>query len=309
MISLMSQSTIEELKRQLASLDEKLHDSIMKRVELSARISELEVKNNTSDDNTQHQRDIETIHHLLNRHAGKLPHETIVRLWREVCATTFWMRKSHKVAVTMPDAMQGMLHWDMAKDYFGRIVPLQKVTNPVAALSLVKEREVKFAVLPWPQDDAVNAWWRYIMDEMSSPKLRIIARLPFGEQSYDNGNPACKLLVVAAMDYEVGINDRAFIALQLEQRVSRGRILDKCQLLGLTPHSLNSGASAHPDFTDHIIEVSGFDVKDVNLLKELLSKLESDNGYASYIGGYPKPPIYDALDEEIKQNDKVTWIA
>jgi hypothetical protein len=222
-----------------------------------------------------------------------MPRESIARIWRELCAALLLTQKAQKVAVTVPDSQLGLISWDMAKDYFGSVVPLHKVANPMAALSMVKEQEVVFAVLPWPENDGAQPWWRFLLDEGADRPMRIVARLPFGEQRSDNGNPQHKSLVVARLPYDGTGDDRSFIALQLEHRISRGRIVDKAKLLGMTGISLHSCTSSHPDYNDHLFEVAGYVGDDGEKMRKLLELLESDNGKAVFVGGYPVPPLYD----------------
>jgi hypothetical protein len=123
--------------------------------------------------------------------------------------------------------------------------------------------------------------------------MRIVARLPLGELRSDNGNPEHKSLAVARVPYKATDADRSFIVLQLEHRVSRARIVDKAKALGMTPLSLHSSQSNHPDYNDHLLEVVGYVGDDNEKLAQLLKSLESDQGRAVFAGGYPVPPVYD----------------
>lgn len=284
----MSQSPLDEIRRQLESLDEKIHDLLIKRAEVAGRLADLQRKANA--EVLQPDGEAALIRRLLARHSGIMPREAVARIWREVCATVLMTQKTRKVAVTAPDSPFGLISWDMAKDYFGSVVPLQKVANPLAALSLVKEKDAAFGVLPWPEDDAPQPWWRFLLDEAGDKPMKIVARLPLGEYKSDNGNPEHKALVVARLPVAAKAEDRTFIVMQLEQRISRARIVDKARMLGMTALSMNSTKSAAPDYTDHLLEVTGYaDEK----LPQLLKALESEYGKAVFAGGYPVPPLYD----------------
>ena len=284
-------STLEEIRRQIESLDDKIHDLLMKRVEVMARMNDLTRK--AGEETVQPDQDIGFVRRLLARHMGALPRESVTRIWREICAAALLTQTARKVAVTVPDGANGLIAWDLAKDYFGSALPMQKVANPLAALSLVKEKDVAFAVMPWPENDSPQAWWRFMLEEVGERPMRIVARLPLGEYKSDNGTPLHKSLAVARVPYKATENDRSFIVLQLEHRVSRARIVDKAKALGMTPISLHSSQSNHPDYNDHLLEVSGYVGENDGKLAQLLSLLESDNGRAVFAGGYPVPPVYD----------------
>lgn len=293
----MSNSAIDETRRQIESLDEKLHDLLMKRAEIVARLHDLQRKNGEGV-LAQLPQETVLIRRLLARHRGTMPRESVARIWRELCASSLLAQDARKVAVTVPDPLSGPVQWDMAKDYFGGVVPLQKVINPLAALSLVKEKDVAFAVLPWPENDGLQGWWRFLLDENGDRPLRIVARLPLGELSSDNGNPLHKSLVVARVPYEGTGDDRSFIALQLEHRISRARIIDKANALGMKGISLYSCTSAHPDYNDHLLEVAGYVGTDRAPVENLLAVLESHDGKAAFVGGYPVPLLYDAQPQD-----------
>lgn len=287
---IMQNNAVDEVRRQIESLDEKIHDLLMKRAEVIKRLAGLREKA----DLPPHcpDRDMAQLSHLLARHHGEFPRESVMRIWREMTGAALMAADKRHAAVTVPDGPTGMIFWDMAKDYFGSVMPLHKVVNPLAALSMVRENEVAFAILPWPDDRDAQSWWRFLIDESGKQPMRIISRLPFGEYKSDNGNPEFKALVVARMDYQQTADDRAFIALQLEHSISRARIVDKAKAMGLTALSLYTTASSSMDYNDHLLEVTGMG-PDV-AVDRILKLLESDHGKAVMVGAYPVPPIYDA---------------
>lgn len=284
-------NSIDEIRRQIESLDDKIHDLLMKRVEVMARMNDLTRK--AGEETMQPERDTGFIRRLLARHSGALPRQSVARIWRELCAAALLTQTARKVAVTVPDGANGLIAWDLAKDYFGSALPMQKVANPLAALSMVKEKDVAYAVMPWPENEQPQAWWRFLLEEVGERPMRIVARLPLGENKADNGNPLHKSLAVARVPYKATEADRSFIVLQLEHRVSRARIVDKAKALGMTPISLHSSQSNHPDYNDHLLEVSGYVGERDAKLTQLLTLLESDNGRAVFAGGYPVPVVYD----------------
>lgn len=289
----MSKNTLEDIRRQIETLDEKIHDLVMKRAEVMARMDDVARK--SGEDISRQEMDISFIRRLLARHAGALPPVSVARIWRELSAAILLPQMARKIAVTVPDGVSGVMAWDMAKDYFGSALPMQRVANPLAALSLVKEKDVAHAVLPWPENDAPQPWWRFLLDEAGDKPMRISARLPLGENRSDNGNPEHKCLAVSRAPYAPTGDDRSFIILQLEHRVSRARIVDKAKALGMTPLSLHSSQSNHPDYNDHLLEVVGYAGDDDGKLAQLLKLLESDDGRAVFVGGYPTPPVYDGV--------------
>lgn len=294
----MSQSVLDDIRRTIDQLDEKIHDLLIKRAEAASRLTELLRKNEQPTVSPAH--DNALLRRLLDRHQGPMPREAVVSLWREMIGASLAVQGGQNATVTVPDNQAGLLFWDMAKDYFGSVLPLQRVVNPLAALSMVREKEAAFAVMPWPENEAPQPWWRFLMDDSGAQPMRIIARLPLGEHKKDNGNPVNKALVVARLPFDVTEVDRSFLILQLEHRVSRARIVDKAKALGLTPLSLHTSAGGSPDYNDHLLEVTGFKAGDTTKLEKFLSLLESDMGKIVFAGGYPQPPLYDDVASPVK---------
>ena len=285
----MSENSPEEIGRQLEKLDDSIHDLLMKRADMAARLADM-LKKDGADHPARPDREAAVIARLLARHRGSLPREALARVWREFFAGAY---PAKKAAIAITDPVAGLIAWEMACNYFGSVLPLNKVANPMLALSMVKDREAAFAVLPWPENEGPHPWWRFLMDETGKNPMRIVARLPMGEYASDNANPVHKELVVARVPFAPTQDDRTFIALHLEHRVSRARIVDKAQVAGLRAVSLHSSASNQPDFNDHLLECTGYESGDSEKLPRLLKLLESDGGRAVFVGGYPVPLQYD----------------
>ncbi len=283
--------TVNSIRQQIDTLDNKIHDALMKRAELVLKIGEEKRKNNVQV--IQPDREIVMLRRLLGRHEGPLPKEAIVRIWRELVGAVSLLQTGLKVVVNVPDDHTGLIYWDMAKDYFSSVLPMQKATNPLAALAMVRENEATFAVMPWPEDDQANPWWGYLLDETGDEGMRIMARLPLGDRSRNEPNPEYRGLVVARLKYETSGDDRSFVAMDLDGDISRARLLDKVQSLGLNALSLHTCPSMRPDRKLHLIELEGYVDPKEDMDVKLLDLLEDPDGKCICLGGYPVPPVYE----------------
>jgi chorismate mutase/prephenate dehydratase len=286
----MSRS-VEEIRREIDTLDNRIHDLLMERAELVLRIGEEKKRNRVQV--VQPDREAVMIRRLLARHKGPLPKEAVVRIWRELVGAVSLLQTGLRVAVAVPEDTSGLGYWDMAKDYFSSVLPMNKVTNPMAALGMVREGEATFAVVPWPENEEQNPWWRFLMDEKGDQAMRIMARLPLGDRSRAGANPEFRALVVAKVKYDTSGEDRSFIALQVDQTISRARIADKAKGLGLTARSAYSFDAKDGRNTLHLLEIETFIATDDERLRQLVEVLESAEGKCICLGGYPIPPVYD----------------
>lgn len=283
--------TVDSIRQQIDSLDDKLHDLLMKRAELVLKIGEEKRRNKVQI--IQPDREAVMVRRLLARHVGPLPKEAIVRIWRELVGAVSLLQTGLKVIVTVPEDHTGLIYWDMAKDYFSSVLPMHKASNPLAALAMVREGEATFAVMPWPEDDQNNPWWGYMLEESGDLGMRIMARLPLGDRTKSEPNLEHRALVVARLKYDTSGDDRSFLALEVQEDISRGRIVDKAKLLGLTALSLHTCPAMRPGRKLHLLEVDGYVDPEGELGEKLVASLEDQDAKCICLGGYPVPPVYE----------------
>lgn len=287
----MSNNLVREIRQQIDTLDDKIHDLLMKRADLVTRIGDAKRKNNQPI--VQPDREAIMIRRLLARHEGPLPREAVVRIWRELVGAVSLLQTGLKVVVTVPDE-GGLEYWDMAKDYFSSVLPMARVNDPLAAIASVREGEATFGIVPWPEDEQKRPWWLSLLSEDSADRpMRIVGRLPFGDRTREKRNTADMALVIARALYESSGDDRSFIALDIDSGTSRARIVEKAAAAGLPALSIYSYTGTDAGKTLHLIEVDGFVAADDEKLPEILKSLDQSAGLCRCIGGYPVPPVYE----------------
>ncbi|AGH98195.1 chorismate mutase [Micavibrio aeruginosavorus] len=283
--------SVDDLRREIDDLDNNLHDLLMKRADLVKKIGEEKRRNKIQV--IQPDREAVMIRRLMDRHHGALPRHAVVRIWRELVGAVSLLQTDVKVIVCAPDE-QMTEAWDMAKNYFGSVVPMQKMTNPMNALSMVKEGEVTFAVLPWPDDQDPKPWWAYMRGESPEKIAHIVASLPYGSGVDSRTRPGFKALVVGCLKFNDSGNDHSFLFLDLDDSISRARIVDRLKAMGLTPLSLLS-RKGHPGLerTQHFVEVDRY-IANGEMTDQILVKLENTDGNCICLGGYPVIPALES---------------
>lgn len=284
---------LEELRRKIDTLDDQIHDVLMERAALIVDIAEEKRKANLQ--YVQPAREAMMIRRLLKRHTGALPQGAIVRIWRELVGAVSLLQTGLKVSVSVEQ--DGLATWEMAKDYFGSVVPMQKSSSPLVAISSVRDNESSFAVLPWPYDGEDNPWWTYLFSQQEGERMRIVCALPYGSVEDDNTPREDKALVISKIDFSSSGEDHSFIALEVDHRVSRARIVDVLKGLDFEPLSLNT--KSRPDTKGHslhLIEVDDFIAQDDKRLTKIADKFDGHDARCTVLGGYPVPPIYKGLN-------------
>lgn len=250
---------LDNIRQRIDTLDNQVHDLLMERADLVMKISAEKKKHGIQI--VQPAREARMLRRLVKRHRAPLPEETIIRIWRELVGSISLLQTGLSVAVYtgLPE------YWDMARDYFGTVLPMRKTPEIETAIAQVLNDEVNFAVLPWPEENASDAWWLSLIQH---EQLKIIQRLPFGDKEnykYD-AHPA---LVVAKAGFDTSDDDKSLIA------VPKDRAKDAEEVFKVL-NTYQSGDTVLIE-VDHYISVDD----------ERLEALK-----AVSLGGYPSPLIY-----------------
>jgi chorismate mutase/prephenate dehydratase len=188
------------LRARLDELDDKIHDLLMDR----ARVVE-NVARSGKAAAFRPGREAAILRRLLARHTGKLPPQTLVRMWREMLAGTTAMQTAVTVAVF--DAARDGTLASLAREHFGFLTPAIMRVSEDAALHDVRTGSASVAVLPFPTEAA--AWWPKLT--ATGTRLHIIGRLPFWAKRPAN-IPTADALVVGPNAPDASGADRSFIA-------------------------------------------------------------------------------------------------
>lgn len=288
---------LDGIRQKIDTLDNTIHDLLMERADLITGIAEEKRKQGIPI--IQPAREARMIRRLMKRHRGPLPEETIVRIWRELVGSVSLLQTGLSVAVYSPPTQPE--YWDMAKDYFGSVLPMHRAATPVSALGLLRDNKVNFVVLPWPEIDSETPWWSMLVEGGNSD-LKIMQRLPYGDkENFSYGNfPS---LVVAKVGFDTSDDDHSFVALYLDPNISRTRILDKSKASGLNPVGLYSRREkVMPPKAWHLLEVSEYMGLDDARLKELPGLMGDADGKCVCLGGYPSPLQYSSKKDSEKKS-------
>jgi chorismate mutase-like protein len=216
---------LAELRARLDSLDDKIHDLLMER----ARVVEGVARSGKSAA-FRPGREASILRRLLSRHSGKLPPQTLGRMWREMLAGTTAMQTSIAVAVFDPEPTGAIAA--IAREHFGCLTPLLEQRSTEAALTALRSGCASVAVLPFP--NGRDAWWGLLTS--AEPRLHIVARLPFWADRPAHVANADSLVIATAAPDSSGF-DRSFIA--LPRAADRGALSDA----GLTPHAMHGAVA------------------------------------------------------------------
>jgi chorismate mutase-like protein len=245
---------IEDLRREIDEIDTALHDLLMRRSDVAARIGAL--KNGPGRANgaiLRPGREAAILRRLVRRHQGPLPAAIVVQIWREMMSALVRLQGPFGIAVYVSDQWPG--YWDLARDHFGSHTPITTHDSTGQTLSLVIDGAATVAVLPLPQQDDRDPWWRFLV-RRDGP--RIIARLPFGDGGACRG-PAVEALAVGRVAVEETGRDRTFLVLETSAEISRSALLTSLKSVGFEIALVHVWHDpADPATWLHLVELEGF---------------------------------------------------
>ncbi len=232
------------LRGEIDTLDDALHDLLMRRADVVARLAGSRAKGNTIP--LRPGREALILRRLLGRNQGPLAQAALVRLWREIFAQSTAAQGNFSVAahVRAPEELR------LAQEHFGALTPVRSHPTPARALAAVTNGEASVAVLPLPReaDTPELVWW----PRLDAPKLQVVARLPFWAGQADPGPEA---LVVAPVPPDATGQDRSLLMLELARDAGRAALSQALTAAGLAPRSLLFQRDA--DLTHALAEVDG----------------------------------------------------
>ncbi|MBR0681762.1 chorismate mutase [Roseomonas eburnea] len=222
-----AEAEIAALRAEIDAIDDAMHDLLMRRSAVVARLAGSRAKGSGSP--VRPGREAAVLRRLLARHAGPLPRARVVRIWREVFMASIAIQGEFSVAVHAPNPQSG--HARLAREHFGPIAAIRVHPTPARALAALSGGEVSVAVLPAPAetDGEEAAWWAHL----DVPRLQVVARLPFVT---DPGGPGA--LVVGPVPADASGEDRTLLLVEAEPSAARGRIAQALADAGLPAAAL-----------------------------------------------------------------------
>jgi len=272
--------SLAPLRREIDSIDENLHDLLMRRAEIVGEVG----RQKASDGGPTFRpaREAQLLRRLLARHEGALPKGVLVRLWREILASSTRLQGSFSVGYFPIEGQGDALR--LANSQFGLDANVQRFASAAQVVSAVGRGDASVGLVPLPHDSDTPEWW---VEMQNAPKVQIVARLPWFVASPDTGDATGAFVVSTGTPEESG-DDRSVLTFACDDDVSRARFAELARENKLVAE--NQAVAAGPDGSGgrtHLVDVAGFVTADdprVRGLSTLLGEAE-----ARLLGVYAAP--------------------
>jgi chorismate mutase len=278
----MDSPTLDNLRQEIDAIDGELHGLIRRRADLVDRIAASKAPGSVT---LRPGREAQVLRQRLQSHEGPFPPTAIYRMWREMmCAFTLMQTPDIKIAICRPHDQPG--YWDLARDHFGCQIPFVAHDTPAQVLAAVRANPTTIGVVPAPLESESAPWWPLLAGR-DATLPNVVARLPFLTMPNARAR-GISAFVLARMEPEVSGDDRALIAIEAENGLSRTRIAAAIAKVGL-PVSTSVLDQLAGGVQHYLVEVPGMIADSDPRLSDLATALGLENGRVAAIGAYAVP--------------------
>ena len=286
------QVSLLELREQLDEIDDKIHQLLMDRTLVTDQVAVLKKDMPTK---IRPSREAEILYRLTAQHKGNFPSDGLARIWREIIGSTLRTEGPFSIAAYGTETEHGLV--EIARDQYSSYTPLIKSGSTRAIVEAVRKAEASLGVLPFPQSDDQDYWWRFLVS--SNPETpKIIARLPF----ISNGKPRAdglEALVIAPVPQEETGRDRSYLAIEADEEIGFKAIEKALSQAGASVafYQVWHNPDRPADWT-HLIETFGYIEDGGGQMSRFYDALGKRVSRILHIGGYATPLGFEDLHHD-----------
>lgn len=279
--------TLDELRREIDAIDDRIHRQLVLRTEVVERIADLKKRRGDGALALRPGREAAILRRIAARHSGDFPLPALLRIWRELLAGQVAIQGGLSLGVAAPDGAHAFR--DLSHEHFGSAARMKEYEDIGQLLQDVWRGGVSVGVVPVPDGEPEDAWWRgLVAGGRDAP--RIVAEIPFWRGGGDDSErPAAWAL--AKLAPEATGDDVTVVAIERRGAVSRGRLRGDLRACGLRVETL--ALWRHPgraERASYVVAAEGFLAADSPPLAKLAETLaEDDLGQASVLGSFARP--------------------
>lgn len=169
--------SLAQLRAEIDEIDDQLLELLARRIAIGRRVAA--AKGDQAGPFLRPGREAEILRRLIGKRVEDLPAAAVERVWREILAANLARQIDPVYAVWDPTERGDVVR--LARERGGAATRVTTVASAAEAFTAVRLARITLAVLPALSETRWR-WWPALLQE-STPKPRIVARLPFFEAS------------------------------------------------------------------------------------------------------------------------------
>lgn len=276
---------LDALRRDIDSIDDEIHDLLMKRAEIVKQVAEAKGIAKNGGNALRPAREAEVLRRLLRRHKGVFPKAALVRIWRELMGGFTAMQSAFSIAVLGQDG--GCDLGVLARAHFGSTVPLKTMASARSVIDAVRKGEAMVGVLPLPDRSDETPWWPHLVSmQDSAPK--VIARLPFAPGN--DGGSGLEALAISPLAQEETGDDRCLFVVETQEDVRVRGFEAALARAGLEAHATSVWHDMNkPEVWSYLAEIDGCISPEGSAAAALMEAMGESAIRVVPLGGYAVP--------------------
>jgi chorismate mutase-like protein len=283
---MLQDKSLDELRGKIDKIDDALHDLLIYRGEVTLAIARLKQPTGAgAAPAVRPAREAQILRRLLARHRGNLPRRFILRIWREIIATSLQLQTNFQLHVYSGDDRQGFA--DLAAAYFGSLTPIRSHTRASLVLQACAEEPHCLGIVPLPQGEEAGVPWWAQLAPANTPGPRIIAKLPFLVE----GEGTLSAYALGAVEQEDTGDDTTLIRLETAPGFSRASLSSMLKNAGLDAHTIAGGRTADKKGGMVLLAAAGFVAPSDPRLERLKRDLGESVPVLVTVGGFANPLV------------------
>lgn len=300
----MSEDQLKNLRDELDTIDVEIQNLLTRRAEIS-----LEVKRVKQDGEVKLKpgREAQILRALIERHHGHFPKPELIRIWREILSASLQAQGPFSVGVYAPEDKKNgdddsWGYFAAARGHFGTYTQMTCYASQRRVIEAVIADECSVGILPLPDRQEDDPWWRYLAVQESnggSRPPRIISRLPFVNPIDLNGRSisnALDCLVIAKSEVDPSGADCSYFVLDLAENILSSKIDAKLVENGMEGAVVTTWHNDQaPERWLTLIKAEDLILPDDEKFGRLIEEFDDQLNQATILGGYAVPIGADAL--------------
>ncbi|MBO6784599.1 MAG: chorismate mutase [Alphaproteobacteria bacterium] len=265
--------SLATLRREIDSIDEDMHDLLMRRAEIVVEIGR--AKADEGGPTFRPAREAQLLRRLLARHSGALSGDVVVRIWREIIAASIRLQGDFVVGLCPVEGDAETL--DLAHAQFGLDAEVRHYGSPAQVALAVGRGDAQAGLVPLANAGDGADWWA---GSDLPGDVHVVARVPWTLPASSVG-----AYILSNTAPEESGDDRSVFVIGSDTTVSRGRLSELASANGL---DVGEQAAAPVDGgIVHLLDVAGFVSADDPRVRGVATLL--DDASVRRLGAYASP--------------------
>ena len=277
---------LADVRSQIDQIDNVIHDLLIKRADVVHQVKQIKGKQKLF---IRPGREATMLRALTDHPQGNIPPGLVVRIWREMISL-FTVMESGGFKVGVYSPKKGPNLWDMTRDHYGPFTDLVEFTTAKAAIKALQANEIAMAVVPMPEQDDKDCWWKDAAKGKKSA-YTVFQSMPFETPkglTWNGRNSLEMGLMIGPLYPELTGDDRSLLAFDCVHvpEAEMKRLLGKA---GYKVRRFIEKSSGRSSSVSYFAEVDGFVSRTDTRLGRIKAMLGSRLKLLTPLGGYPLP--------------------